>query len=161
MKKILERKLLSRSATVGLLTGTLAVASFFGSASSASAARSANGTTGHCSLGTLNGTYLFSDNGFFVQGGKRTPFSDAGHETYDGNGHVQGVFTLSDNGTITRLIHYTGTYTVTPQCTGTETYTTTTGVTSHFDQFIAPDGSHFTYVETDPGFVLASTEVRA
>jgi hypothetical protein len=30
----------------------------------------------------------------------------------------------------------------------------------HFDLFIAPDGSHFTFVQTDPGFVTSGSERR-
>jgi len=155
-KKILKWKMISRPMTVGLLTSSLAVMAFFGSTSNSYAASSANKTTEQCSLGTLKGTYIFSDTGFTIVGNKQIPFADAGHETYDGNGHVRGVFTESDNGKIVRLLNYTGTYSVTPQCTGIEITTDATGATTHFDQFIAPDGRTLTYVETDPGTVSAA-----
>lgn len=155
-KKILKWKMISRPMSVGLLTSSLVAIAFFGSTSNSYAASSFNKTTEHCSLGTLKGTYIFSDSGFTIVGSKQIPFADAGHETYDGNGHVQGVFTQSDNGKISRLVNYTGTYSVTSQCTGTEITTDTTGTISHYDQFIAPDGRSITYVEADPGTVSAA-----
>jgi hypothetical protein len=39
---------------------------------------------------------------------------------------------------------------------GTVTYADGT----HFDQFIAPDGSLFTFVQTNPGVVTAAFELR-
>lgn len=153
--------ILPRSRSVVLLTSALTVASLFGFAGSSYAASASTGIA-QCSLGTLNGTYVFSDSGFNVLGSNHIPFADAGHETFDGNGNVHGVFTQSVNGTITRLIHYVGKYTIAQDCTGTETFTDNRGVTAHFDQFITPDGRQFTYTETDPRTVLASTlEVRA
>lgn len=155
-KKILKWKKISRPMTVGLLTSSLAIVAFFGTTSNLHAASSVNKTTGQCSLGTLKGKYIFSDTGVTIVGSKQIPFADAGQETYDGNGHVRGVSTQSINGKISRLVTYSGTYTVTSQCIGTYTVTDTTGFTSHFDQFIAPDGNKITYVETDPGTVSAA-----
>jgi hypothetical protein len=155
-KKILKWKMISRSATVGLLASALAAVAFLGSTSNSYAASSVNETAAKCSLGTLKGTYLFSDSGFTIVGHKQIPFADAGNETFDGNGHVHGVSTQSVNGKISRLLNSTGTYSITPQCTGTETITDTTGSTTHYDQFIAPDGRTITYVETDPGTVSAA-----
>jgi hypothetical protein len=155
-KKILKWKKISRPMTVGLLTSSLAIVAFFGTTSNLHAASSTNQTTDHCSLGTLKGRYIFSDTGFTIIGSKQIPFADAGQETYDGNGHVRGVSTQSINGKISRLVNYSGTYTVNSQCIGTYTVTDTTGFTTHFDQFIASDGSKLTYVETDPGMVSAS-----
>jgi hypothetical protein len=158
-KKNLTWQLISRPAIIGLLA--IAAMAFFGFASNNSyAVSSLNKTSGRCSLSTLQGTYLFSDNGFTITGSKQSPFADAGYETFDGSGHVHGIFTQSDNGKISRLVTYTGTYSVTSQCTGSETIKDATGTTSHFDQFIAPDGHALSYVETDSGVVSSASTLE-
>jgi hypothetical protein len=161
MKKIFKCKLISRLATVGFLTSALTVASLFGSASSSYAA-SSHKTSDNCSLSMLNGRYLFSNDGFIIVGNAQIPIAYAGQETFDGKGPVTGIFTQSVNGQITRSIVYTGTYSVTSHCTGTETTKDTTGAVSQVDQFIASDGSSLTHIITDPGVVSTSIlKVRA
>src|SRR6188508_1520939 len=71
-----------------------------------------------CSLATLRGDYLFAQDG--LDNGK--PLAASGRETYDGNGHVKGISTVSVNGTITRGA-YTATYTMKPDCSGGLTIT--------------------------------------
>jgi hypothetical protein len=110
-----------------------------------------------CSLATLHGTYLFGQQGLQVAGTDRIPIAVAGYEVYDGHGKVQGVATVSVNGTISRHVSYSGTYAVNKDCTGT----LTTNANEHFDQFIAPDGSMFTFIKTDPGGVLTGFETQA
>ena len=96
------------------------------------------------------GTYIFAPQGFQVQDGQQLPIALAGTETFDGKGHVEGQLTQSINGEISRVT-YRGTYTITPDCVGTETITDSTGATSHYDQFVSPDGKEFTFIQTDPG----------
>ena len=112
-----------------------------------------------CTLDTLKGTYIFAPQGFQVQDGQQLPIALAGTETFDGKGHVEGQYTQSINGEISRVT-YRGTYTITPDCVGTETVTDSTGATSHYDQFVSPDGKEFTFVQTDPGSVIAGSERR-
>jgi hypothetical protein len=82
-----------------------------------------------CSEATLRGTYLFAYQGVETKENDHVPFASAGY------------------GEISRNEPFSGTYTVNEDCTGTSTYTDGT----HFDEFIAPDGSMFTFVQTDPG----------
>jgi hypothetical protein len=42
----------------------------------------------------------------------------------------------------------------------TETDTDQTGAVAHYDEFLTPDGSLLTFVETDPGFVAAGVLSR-
>src|SRR5262245_50539163 len=112
-----------------------------------------------CTLATLQGTYIFFLQGFLIQNGQQLPFVNAGQETFDGEGQVQGQFTQSLNGEISRAT-YSGTYTVTPACVVDYTNTDSTGVTSHFDLFVSPDGNELTFVQTDPGVVIAGSERR-
>jgi hypothetical protein len=85
------------------------------------------------------------------------PFASSGYEVYDGNGHVKGVSTINLNGKVSSKETFSGTYTVKADCTGSSTYTDGT----RYDDFIAPDGSQLTYVQTKPSnWVLAGDEQR-
>jgi len=112
------------------------------------------------SLRSLKGEFVFALDGFTVQGASgNQPFAWAGKEIYDGAGHVEGVFTASYNGQITRRT-YTGTYTVNPDGSGSTTLTDSGGEVSHFDIFIQEGGREVSYVATDPGVVSAGYERR-
>ncbi len=110
-----------------------------------------------CSEATLDGTYLFAQNGVEIKGDEQRPFALAGYEVFDGNGKVKGVQSSNFNGEITRNERFSGTYSVNADCTGTVTYSDG----SRYDQFIAPDGSQLTFVQTHPKrLVTASFEPR-
>jgi hypothetical protein len=114
-----------------------------------------------CSVATLSGTYVSASDGVQIRDKDRVPFASAGLDVFDGAGQVKGVFSISFNGLIEQNLTLSGTYTVNADCTGTWTTTDSTGSTVvHFDLFIAPDGSHFTFVQTDPGFVTSGSERR-
>ena len=107
-----------------------------------------------CSEATLEGTYLFADDGFVLKDNEKVPFASSGYEVYDGNGHTRGVSTINVNGKITKET-FTGTYTVKADCTGSSTYSDGT----RYDDYIAPDGSMLTFVQTKPSnWVLAGDE---
>jgi hypothetical protein len=157
VKGFLKLKRLFSLVIVGLPVGVLTTALFCGSVSPSSAAHQ---TVKRCSLATLNGTYVFANDGFQMIGGKEVPFSSAGQEKYDGNGHMNGVFSGVTGQSVSHQIRYTGTYSITPECLMTLTFTDTTGVTSHYDQYVSPDGRFFSFAQTDPGFVTSGWEVR-
>jgi hypothetical protein len=91
-----------------------------------------------------------------VSGKGRGPFAVGGQDVFDGYGNVRGVITSSMKGKITRFIHSTGKYTVNPDCTGSVSFSGgTTG-----DLFIAPDGSQYVLVHTNPGTVAAELDQR-
>jgi hypothetical protein len=113
-------------------------------------------TGAKCSEATLDGTYLFAQNGVEIKGNDQRPFAIAGYDVFDGNGKVKGVASGNFNGQIFRNEPLSGTYTVKANCTGTFTFTDGT----RYDQFIAPDGSKFAFVRTNPEFVSAGFEVR-
>jgi hypothetical protein len=120
-------------------------------------AKEENASRAKCSEATLDGTYLFAADGVEIKGNEQLPFSYAGYEVFDGNGKVNQIFSANLNGKITRNESISGTYTVEADCTGTATYADGT----RFDQFIAPDGSELTFVQTHPKrFVTASFEPR-
>jgi hypothetical protein len=131
------------------LVGVLAVGRGFANDESASGAK--------CSEATLHGTYLFAQNGVEIKGnGDQRPFAIAGYDVFDGNGEVKGVASGNFNGQTFRNEPLSGTYSVKANCTGTFTFTDGT----RYDQFIAPDGSMFAFVRTNPEFVSAGFELR-
>ena len=110
-----------------------------------------------CSKATLKGRYLFAQNGVEIKGNEQRPFAIAGYDVFDGNGKVKGHASANFNGKITRSKEpLPGTYTVKANCTGTLTFTNGT----RYDIFIAPDGSMFTFVHTNPELVSAGFEQR-
>ena len=109
-----------------------------------------------CSEATLKGTYLFAQNGVEIRGNDQRPFAIAGYDVFDGNGEVKGRASGNFNGEVFRNDRFTGTYTVKANCTGTFTFTNGT----RYDLFIAPDGSMFTFVRTNPEFVTSGSELR-
>ena len=114
-----------------------------------------NASRAKCSEATLHGTYLFADDGFVIRDNEKVPFASSGYEVYDGNGHTKGVSTLNVNGKVTSKETFSGTYTVKADCTGSSTYSDGT----RYDDYIAPDGSKLTYVQTKPSkVVLAGDE---
>jgi hypothetical protein len=108
-----------------------------------------------CSEATLHGMYLFAYDGFEIEGNDQVPFAVAGYQVFNGNGTQHGVSSVNFNEEVFRNAPFSGAYTVNADCTGT---TTTDG--SHTDLFIAPDGSMFTWVYTDPGTVASGFELR-
>ena len=109
-------------------------------------AEDGNASEAKCSEATLHGTYLFADDGFVIKDNEKVPFASSGYEVYDGNGHTKGVSTTNVNGKVSSKETFSGTYTVKADCTGSSTYTDGT----HYDSFIAPDGSMLTFVQTKP-----------
>jgi hypothetical protein len=132
---------------VGLL-GVLAVGRGFANDENASGAK--------CSKATLKGRYLFAQNGVEIKGNDQLPFALAGFDVFDGNGEVKGLASGNFNGQTFRNEPLSGTYTVKANCTGTFTFTNGT----RYDTFIAPDGSKFAFVRTNPEFVTSGFEQR-
>jgi hypothetical protein len=112
-----------------------------------------------CSEATLHGTYLFAQNGVEIRGNDQRPFALAGYDVFDGNGEVRGVSSGNFGGEVFRKEPFTGTYTVKANCTGTVTFTGG-GAATQGDVFIAPDGSMFAFVRTNPEGVAAGLDPR-
>src|SRR5215218_8387439 len=114
-----------------------------------------NASGAKCLEATLHGRYLFAYDGVEFQKGKKVPIAVAGHQLFNGNGEQHGVASFNANGKVFSNQRFSGTYSVKADCTGT---ITTDGRQS--DMFIAPGGSMFTWVYTDPGFVASGPELR-
>jgi hypothetical protein len=140
--------------SVVLLVGVLGVLAI-----GAGYAKDENASGAKCSEATLDGTYLFAEDGFILTGNEQTPFALAGYEVYNGNGKVRGVQSGNFGGEVSRKERFTGTYTVNADCTVTVTYTN--GEPFRYDLFVAPDGSKFTLVQVSPSeWVTSAFEVR-
>jgi hypothetical protein len=109
-----------------------------------------------CSVATLEGRYLFAQNGVEIKGNDQRPFAIAGYDVFDGNGEVKGVASGNFNGETFRNDRFTGTYSVKANCTGTVTFKD--GAATQGDVFIAPDGSMFAFVRTTPEDVAAGID---
>ena len=115
-----------------------------------------------CSVGTLQGEYIYAQDGFTIAGetaSQRTPFAQAGREVFNGDGTMSGVGTANFNGAVARVA-YSGTYTVEPDCTGAVTFTDGDGVVSHYDIAVEDGGAEFGFVQTDANVVTAAYERR-
>jgi hypothetical protein len=122
-------------------------------------AKDENAAKAKCSKATLDGTYLFAEDGVILTGNDQTPFALAGYEVYNGNGKVTGVQSGNFGGEVARKERFTGTYTVNEDCTATVTYPGDEPF--RYDLFVAPDGSKFTLVQVNPPeWVTSAYEVR-
>ena len=125
-------------------------------------AKNENAAGAKCSKATLDGQYLFAQDGVQIKGGDQVPFAIAGYEQFDGNGKVKVVASANFNGGVARNVVFTGTYTVKANCTGTTTANIPGEGRLDRDLFIAPDGSMFTFVQLKPSHqVTAGFELRA
>jgi hypothetical protein len=103
---------------------------------------------------TLRGTYIsLHPTGYIVGVG---PATANGTITFDGKGFSINTFSASINGVIQRGGTVVGPYTVNPDCTGTLSQSDG----SHYDFVVLPDGSRFSWIETDPGIVWSGESVR-
>ena len=144
---------------VVLLVGVLGVLAI-----GAGYAKDDNAGKAKCSEATLDGTYLFAEDGVILTGNDQIPFALAGYEVYNGNGKVRGVQSGNFGGEVSRKERFSGTYTVKADCTATVTYPD--GEPFRYDLFVVPDGSKFTLVQVNPpewvtsGFELQGTAKR-
>jgi hypothetical protein len=119
----------------------------------------ANDDDKKCSVATLRGWYVFAASGYNIVGGVAQPKAIVESIDFEGNGTLTvAAATASLNGTIMHPpAGGTGTYTVTPDCTGTLTFILS-GLT--FDLFLAPKSEDFFMIQTNSNTVLQGTVVK-
>jgi hypothetical protein len=109
---------------------------------------------GACSNASIKGTYGFSCEGTAVEVG---PVAVIGVFTADGNGNGSEVETISFNGAIFQGEHFTVTYTVHEDCTGSFVSTglgpVFLGSVFHNDFVIDDNKKEIRLIPTEPGFV--------
>ena len=120
------------------------------------AARAGAAARERCDLGTLHGTYLGANDGVVTEGDYKGPFAAAEFQWFDGNGKIEGVYSVNYNSrNIFRRDEFSGRYRVRADCTGTVTLADGT----EYDLFIDPDGSMFAWVQTEPPeYVVSGVE---
>ena len=105
-----------------------------------------------CTNASLNGSYAFKVDGTNVANPYLPfgPFAAVGKNTYDGRGHMNGVITVSSNGSIIPAT-YTGTYTVNANCTGVKSATLSIGAVVDFSFVIDDDLREIQMIVTQAG----------
>jgi len=116
-----------------------------------------------CSNETLKGTYANSLHGLIFIPGGSAPLVLAGvvKTTYDGNGTFTQVDAVSDNGSgVTGWRSGSGTYSVNPDCTGTQTIVIPGMPDLHLQFVVSRSGNTTHFVVTDPGLATAGDSER-
>jgi len=114
-----------------------------------------------CTNATIAGAYgLTATGAIFAPNGARGDIALLGRTLYDGQGGLTGMQIDSTDGTLERDT-LAGTYTVRPDCTGSETFTfSPSGEVVHAD-FVVVEQSHaILFIDTDPGVMLTVTATR-
>jgi hypothetical protein len=115
-----------------------------------------------CTNQTIAGAYGFRTAGVQVRpDGTKVDFASIGRYVRDDQGNViSGEVTANAGGTITHLT-LTGTYTVSPDCTGSQTSNLNTGAAVHLDFVVVDNGQRLEFVVTDPsGTVWGGTQTK-
>ncbi len=98
-----------------------------------------------CTNANLNGVSGFFSDGFDSTG---VPGTSVGQYKFDGDGNVSGAFTHSSNGAI-QNVTFSGTYSVSKNCTGTLVLNNSKGVTEHHSFVIDDAKKGMQLISTD------------
>jgi hypothetical protein len=114
-----------------------------------------------CSDASLHGTYGFSFQGAILKpdGTHAAEFAGVGDETFDGHGRITGGHLNEVFAGQPSAPTFTGTYSVNADCTGTKTISID-GRPSHYAFVLVDHARAIETAETDPGTLLAFTQVR-
>lgn len=107
-----------------------------------------------CSNATLTGTYALMWSGFTTKkapAGNEVPWAGAGQIAFDGAGNITSTYSTAIDGTIYTSQAAAGTYSVSPDCNGTLTFTSgdAGGVTANL--VVASGGAEAFGVITNTG----------
>jgi hypothetical protein len=111
----------------------------------------------HCSNATIQGTYAFTLHGqIFLPDGSTIVLDGLAKQTFDGKGNFTQVDAVAENGVLTPGWRPgSGTYSVSANCTGTQTISVAGIPDVHLQFTISQSGNKIRQVVTDPG--LATT----
>ena len=115
-----------------------------------------------CSNWTIQGTYAFTLHGtIFLPDGSTLLIDGIAKTTYDGKGNLTQVDAVADNGNLTPGWRPgTGTYSVNPDCTGTQTIVVPGLPDLHLQFIVAQGGNTIHQVVIDPGFATTAEGER-
>jgi hypothetical protein len=110
-----------------------------------------------CSNATIRGTYAFTLRGqILLPDGSSIVLDGLAKQTFDGRGNFTQVDAVAENGVLAPGWRPgSGTYSVNPNCTGTQTISVTGLPDVHLQFIISQSGNKIRQVVTDPG--LATT----
>jgi hypothetical protein len=112
-----------------------------------------------CTLATIQGVYASRLSGARVQpDGSTVEVANISRYERDGQGNYSAVTVENAGGTVAHLTT-TGTYTVNPDCTGTQEGVGATGAVTHYELVIANSGQTVELLRTDQP-VLSGTQTR-
>jgi hypothetical protein len=148
-KKLLEALMKSR---ISLFLFTLALAASSPLTAHASA----------CSNSTIQGTYVFALHGtIFVPDGSTLLIDGVAKTTFDGKGNLTQVDAVATNGNLEPGWRPgTGTYSVSPDCTGTQTVVISGMPDLHLQFIVAQSGNTIHQVVIDPGIATTAEGER-
>src|SRR6266568_1518008 len=111
---------------------------------------------------TIQGSYAFTVHGtIFLPNGATILIDGIGLAVFDGKGNVRQVAAVADNGFLSPGWRPgTGTYSVNPDCTGTETIVVPGMGDLHLQLIVAQGGNTIHSVVIDPGFATTSDGER-
>jgi uncharacterized protein (TIGR03437 family) len=112
---------------------------------------------GTCSASSLSGSYTLtlSGRGISPQGSFTGSFQSVGTATFDGQGDVTLAGTANTNLAQAQAFSYTGTYTISSNCSGT--LTTTTAGAATFSLVVWGSGTQFNIVGADANYIYSGS----
>ena len=115
-----------------------------------------------CSNWTIQGTYAFTLHGqIFLPDTSTVLLDGIAKQTFDGKGNVSQLDAVADNGYLTPGWRPgTGTYSVNPDCTGTETLVVPGLPDLHLQFIVAQGGNTIHQVVIDPGIATTAEGER-
>jgi len=115
-----------------------------------------------CSNSTIRGTYAFTIHGMiFLPNGSTLLIDGIAKETFDGQGNETQVDAVATNGVLTPGWRPgAGSYSVNPDCTGTQTITVPGMPDLHVQFIVAQGGRTIHQVVIDPGIATTAEGER-
>jgi hypothetical protein len=100
-----------------------------------------------CSNASLTGNYGFAINGT----ANGNAITAVGQIATNGNGNLDGIETISENGALANLLEVLGKYSIKTNCTGTMTIQAAGRAKQNFNVTVISDGKQIDMVQTDSG----------
>jgi hypothetical protein len=116
-----------------------------------------------CSNSTIRGSYAFTIHGtIFLPGGSTLLVDGIAKETFDGKGNETQVDAVATNGILDEpgWRPGTGTYSVNPDCTGTQTIVISGRPDLHLQFIVAQGGNTIHQTVIDPGAAVTAEGER-
>src|SRR5260370_1103781 len=116
-----------------------------------------------CSNSTIQGSYAFTIHGtVFLPDGSTLLIDGIAKQTFDGKGNLTQIDAVATNGILTPGWRPgTGSYSVNPDCTGTQTIVISGMPDLHLQIIVGQSGNKIHQVETDPGLATTPEADRA